>query len=40
MIPVDGPIFAQRYHKPEGRDRKIFRIGDELFGVCRIFPLS
>ncbi len=33
-----GPIFAQRYHEPDGRDRKIYCIGGKLFGVMRIFP--
>jgi ribosomal protein S6--L-glutamate ligase len=32
------PIFAQRYHEPEGLDRKIYRIGDELYGVLRPWP--
>jgi len=32
------PVFAQRYHPPEGRDRKIYVIGDELFAVMKIFP--
>jgi ribosomal protein S6--L-glutamate ligase len=37
--PGDGtPVFAQRYHKPRDRDRKIYRIGDELFGVKRVWP--
>ncbi len=39
-IPADGPILAQRYHKTDGRDHKIFRIGDEFFGVRRIWPLN
>jgi glutathione synthase/RimK-type ligase-like ATP-grasp enzyme len=32
------PVFAQRYHQPEGRDRKIYVIGDQLFGVKKPFP--
>lgn len=32
------PVFAQRYHAPQGRDRKIYRIGEQLFGVRKIFP--
>jgi ribosomal protein S6--L-glutamate ligase len=32
------PLFAQRYHPPEGRDRKIYVIGDQMFGVKKIFP--
>jgi len=34
----EGPVFAQRYHKPEGEDRKIYVIGEQMFGVRRIFP--
>lgn len=38
-IGVDaGPVFAQRYHKPEGEDRKIYCIGGQLFGVLRTWP--
>jgi ribosomal protein S6--L-glutamate ligase len=39
-IAPDGkdPVFAQRYHPPEGRDRKIYVIGDRLFGVKKVFP--
>lgn len=33
-----GPVFAQRYHKPEGRDHKIYCIGAQVFGVRRIWP--
>jgi ribosomal protein S6--L-glutamate ligase len=32
------PVFAQRYHAPQGRDRKIYSIGGRLFGVLKIFP--
>ncbi len=31
-------LLAQRYHAPQGRDLKIYVIGDELFGVRKIFP--
>jgi ribosomal protein S6--L-glutamate ligase len=35
----DGsPVFAQRYHKPQGEDRKIYAIGGQLFGVLRVWP--
>jgi ribosomal protein S6--L-glutamate ligase len=34
----EGLVFAQRYHKPEGEDHKIYVIGDQMFGVRRIFP--
>jgi ribosomal protein S6--L-glutamate ligase len=41
--PSDGrsdgtPVFAQRYHESSDRDRKIYRIGDEIFGVKRVWP--
>jgi ribosomal protein S6--L-glutamate ligase len=32
------PVFAQRYHPHDGRDRKIYAIGGQLFGVKKIFP--
>jgi ribosomal protein S6--L-glutamate ligase len=35
----DGePVFAQRYYEPAGRDRKIYRIGERIFGVERVWP--
>jgi len=34
----EGPVFAQRYYKPEGEDHKIYVIGDQMFGVKRVFP--
>ncbi len=38
-LPADeGPVFAQRYYKPEGEDRKIYCIGGQLFGVLRVWP--
>ena len=37
-VERNGPIFAQRHHEPQGLDRKIYRIGDELFGVMRVWP--
>jgi ribosomal protein S6--L-glutamate ligase len=39
-VPHDtkDPVFAQRYHAPEGRDRKIYSIGERLFGVMKVFP--
>lgn len=33
------PVFAQRYHAPQGRDRKIYVIGERLFGVKKVFPI-
>ena len=32
------PILAQRYHPPNGRDQKIYVIGQRLFGVRKKFP--
>ncbi|HEV8455584.1 MAG TPA: hypothetical protein VGQ24_11860 [Gemmatimonadales bacterium] len=32
------PVFAQRYHPPQGRDRKMFSIGGRIFGVKKVFP--
>jgi ribosomal protein S6--L-glutamate ligase len=32
------PVFAQRYHANDGRDRKIYAIGGQLFGVKKVFP--
>lgn len=37
-IESDGVLFAQRYHQPDGRDHKIYRIGDQIFGVMRVWP--
>jgi ribosomal protein S6--L-glutamate ligase len=31
-------VLAQRYHRPDGPDRKLYCIGGEVFGVERIFP--
>jgi len=36
--PIEEPVFAQRYHPPDGPDRKIYSIGNELFGVLRGRP--
>ncbi len=33
-----GPVFAQRYHEPAGRDRKLYCMGGQLFGVKRVWP--
>src|SRR5438132_5227506 len=32
------PVFAQRYHPPQGRDWNIYVIGGQLFGVKKVFP--
>jgi len=38
-LPSDHePLFAQRYHKPEGRNRKIYCIQGQVFGVLRVWP--
>jgi Glutathione synthase/Ribosomal protein S6 modification enzyme (glutaminyl transferase) len=39
-IPTNqgGPVFAQRYQKPQGLDRKIYCIGEQVFGVERVWP--
>jgi ribosomal protein S6--L-glutamate ligase len=31
-------VFAQRYLEPEGKDDKIYVIGNEVFGVKRVWP--
>src|SRR6266511_1025462 len=33
VITEDGVIFAQRYYQPDGRDHKLYVIGDRVFGV-------
>ncbi|MEW6212527.1 MAG: hypothetical protein AB1631_29645 [Acidobacteriota bacterium] len=37
-IESGGVLFAQRYHQPDGRDHKIYRIGERIFGVMRVWP--
>jgi ribosomal protein S6--L-glutamate ligase len=37
-LTADGPLVAQRYHPPAGRDRKLYRIGASVFGVKRVWP--
>lgn len=32
------PWLAMRYHRPDGLDLKLYRIGDEVHGVARVFP--
>ncbi len=32
------PVLVQRYHPPQGPDRKIYSVGGRLFGVKRVFP--
>lgn len=31
-------VFAQRYQEPDGRDYKLYVIGDQVFGVRRVWP--
>ncbi|HEV2669974.1 MAG TPA: hypothetical protein VGU74_02695 [Gemmatimonadales bacterium] len=38
QTPDHAPVFAQRYLRPDGRDRKIYAIGDHFFGVKKVFP--
>lgn len=39
QLPGAGhPIVAQRYHPSERRDRRVYRIGDQVFGVKRTWP--
>jgi ribosomal protein S6--L-glutamate ligase len=35
---AEGVIFAQRYNKPDGRDYKLYVIGEQVFGVRRVWP--
>jgi ribosomal protein S6--L-glutamate ligase len=38
-VEVEGwPLLAQRFKEPKGRDRKLYRIGDRVFGVKRTWP--
>ena len=37
-VSAKEPVFAQRYHQPDGRDRKLYVIGDRVFGVKKVFP--
>jgi ribosomal protein S6--L-glutamate ligase len=32
------PVFAQRFHPPDGPDLKLYVIGDRVFGVRKQFP--
>jgi ribosomal protein S6--L-glutamate ligase len=38
VITQDGVVFAQRYYQPDGRDHKLYVIGDRVFGVRRVWP--
>jgi ribosomal protein S6--L-glutamate ligase len=37
-LPDDGPAVVQRYLPPDGLDRKLYCIGDAVFGVLRTWP--
>ena len=39
-VPYDRrtPVFMQRYYPPQGRDRKLYVIGGQVFGVKKVFP--
>ncbi len=39
VATATGPILAQRYHEPTGRDRKLYCMGGQLFGVKRVWPV-
>jgi ribosomal protein S6--L-glutamate ligase len=34
----DEPLIVQRWHRPDGPDRKLYCVGDQVFGVLRPFP--
>lgn len=36
--PAGGPFVVQRHHAPDGRDRKLYRIGDAVFCIGRPWP--
>jgi predicted glycosyltransferase/glutathione synthase/RimK-type ligase-like ATP-grasp enzyme len=38
LASMDEPLFAQRYHPADGLERKLYSIGNELFGVLRARP--
>ncbi len=38
ISPDQDLVFAQRYHQPDGRDHKLYVIGEEVFGVRRVWP--
>ncbi len=38
--PQDGLLLAQRWHRPDGPDRKMYCIGGEVYGVQRDFPAT
>jgi ribosomal protein S6--L-glutamate ligase len=38
LAAPEGPVLAQRYHERQGRGRKLYCIGGQLFGVKRCWP--
>ena len=41
-LPEDDLLLFQRYHAPDGPDgldHKLFRIGDRIFGIRRVWPI-
>lgn len=38
VVERNEPVFAQRYHPHEGRDRKMYCIGGCVCGVLKVFP--
>jgi ribosomal protein S6--L-glutamate ligase len=38
IAPRPAPLLVQRYYEPDGRDRKVYCIGEQIFGVERVFP--
>lgn len=41
-LPEDDLLLVQRYHAPDppdGLDHKLFRIGDRIFGIRRVWPI-
>ena len=42
-LPASNPTLAQRYHRPDQLDKcdhKLFRIGERVFGVRRVWPIQ
>jgi ribosomal protein S6--L-glutamate ligase len=35
---IEDLVFAQRYNPPDGRDHKLYVIGEQVFGVRRVWP--
>ncbi len=38
IVSSGQPVFAQRYHGQRGDDRKLYCLGEHLFGVMRTWP--